>query len=105
MVERSNIDTYIKNYLSFCNSLGVKFDRVLLFGSYAHNSEHEDSDIDLALISAQFTGRPLDDHLKIAKANIRFFDIEPHLYTPEEFGNGNAFIEEILRTGIEIPVK
>jgi hypothetical protein len=31
--------------------------------------------------SPQFTGKPLDDRLKIAKANIRFFDIEPHLYT------------------------
>lgn len=104
MVERSNINAYIKNYLDFCNTLGVRFDRVLLFGSYTRNQQHKDSDIDLVLVSSQFTGKPLDDRLKIAKANIRFFDIEPHLYTPDEFRNGDAFIEEIKRTGVDIPM-
>ena len=104
MVERSNIATYIKNYLYFCNTLGVRFDRVLLFGSYARNQQHQESDIDLALVSPQFTGKPLDVRLKIAIANIRFFDIEPHLYTPDEFKNGDAFIEEIKRTGVDIQV-
>ena|SRR6266446_5219969 len=104
MVERKDLNSYINSYLDYCHTLGISFQKVLLFGSYVRNQQHNNSDIDLALVSSQFTGKPLDDRMKIAKANIRFFEIEPHLYTPEEFNNGDAFIDEIKHTGIEIPV-
>ena len=93
---------YISDYLTECNRLGVHFKRVILFGSYARNTAHKWSDIDLALVSDDFTDMGWDDRNKITRANIKFVDIEPHIYNTSYFEEGDPFIEEIKKTGEEI---
>ena len=93
---------YISDYLTECNTLGIHFKKVILFGSYARNSAHQWSDIDLALVSDDFTGMIIDDNRKISRANVKFIDIEPHIFNSVYFEKGDPFIEEIIKTGREI---
>ncbi len=57
---------------------------------------------DLALVLDDFTGHRWDDRGKITPADLKFIDIEPHTFTTKYFRKGDPFIEEILKTGIEI---
>jgi len=102
MFTKKNLIKYISDYVAECNKLGVQFKKVILFGSYAHNTAHKWSDIDLALVSDDFTGMIIDDNRKISRANIKFVDIESHLFNSAYFEEGDPFIEEIIKTGKEI---
>ena len=95
---------YIKDYIKACNDLGVTFKKVILFGSYARNQAHQWSDIDLALVSDDFSGRRLEDIRKISRALVKYCDIEAHTYNATYFEDGDPFTETIKKTGIEIPL-
>ena len=105
MFTRKDLKQYISDYIAECNRLGVHFKKVILFGSYARNTAHEWSDIDLALVSDDFTGMRIEDRHKITLANIKFVDIEPHIFNTAYFEEGDPFIEEIKKTGKEIKLK
>ena len=102
MFTEKNLMAYIHYYISECNRIGVQFKKVILFGSYARNTPHEWSDIDLALVSDDFTGARWEDRDKTPPADIKFIDIEPHLFNTAYFEESDPFIEEIKRTGKEI---
>ncbi len=102
MFTKKDLMKYISDYILECNKLGVHFKKVILFGSYARNMAHKWSDIDLALVSDDFTGIILEDIAKITRADIKFVDIEPHIFNTAYFEKGDPFVEEILKTGIEI---
>jgi predicted nucleotidyltransferase len=104
MFTGESLTKYISDYVMACNQQGVYFNKVILFGSYAKNNARQWSDVDLALVSDSFTGMILDDFDKISSANIRFVDIEPHLFSTKYFEKGDPFIEEIIRTGKEIKI-
>lgn len=104
MFTREALIKYISDYVKACNDLGIYFDRVILFGSYARNTPHKWSDIDLALASESFSGFRPDDRGMLAKATMKFVDIEPHTFPTDYFEKGDPFIEEIVKTGIELKV-
>jgi len=83
---------------------GIPLDKVILFGSYANNNQREFSDIDVALVSNVFSGFGFDDRRFFSRINneINFIDIEPQTYPTEYFEKGDPFINEIIKTGIEI---
>jgi len=71
---------------------------VVLFGSYAKEDAHEDSDIDVAVVFNGFTG----DWLKTASSLWRLrrgisFDIEPHLLDTTQDKSG--FVQHVFKTG------
>ena len=102
MFTKKNLNKYILDYIAECNKIGVHFKKVILFGSYARNSAHKWSDIDLALVSDDFIDMGWDDRSKIAPANIKYVDIESHLFNTAYFEEGDPVIEEIINTGKEI---
>ncbi len=102
MFTKKDLKKYISDYISECNKLGVHFKKVILFGSYARNTAHKWSDVDLALVSDDFSDMGWDDRGKISMANIKFADIEPHMFNSAYFEKGDPFIEEIIKTGKEI---
>ena len=104
MFTTENLKKYINDYVAACNGVGVHFNKIILFGSYARNTPHEWSDIDLVLVSDDFIEMGWDDYGKIAPANIKFVDIEPHIFNTAYFEKGDPFIEEIIKTGTEIPL-
>ena len=92
----------IQKFISACNQKNISFNKVILFGSAAKGNLNENSDIDVALISDQFSGDPFSDWHLLSPIIIKFSEIEPHPFSSEYFEESDPFIEEIKRTGIEI---
>jgi len=86
--------------------LNIRIEKAFLFGSFSQNKQRQFSDIDIAIVSKDFTDNPLENWKKVGLANIKYNLVEPHLYTWKEFKSGNSFLkEEILKTGIEISIR
>ena len=78
----------------------IKPDKVVLFGSYANGTPHNESDIDVAVFvsglddDAWYDTRVL---LQDLRWNRVFLDIEPHLL--EEANDRSGFAAHVLKTG------
>lgn len=82
---------------------GLHLERVILFGSYAKGMENKWSDIDVALVSRDFSGIGFYDRKRVNPYLIKIDSrIEPHPFKPEDFNSDNPFVLEILERGIEI---
>ncbi len=82
----------------------IPISRAILFGSYAKGLEQAFSDIDVALVSEEFSGNRFWDIEKVIpfiRSLNPLFEIHP--FRPEDFlDTDNSFIEEIISTGIEV---
>lgn len=92
-----------QNYAREIKAAGVHLRKVFLFGSFAKGTQHEWSDIDVALVADEFEGLPQDmrlfSHIGCKKSYIR---IEALTYPTDYFLQSDPLIEEIKRTGIAI---
>ena len=97
-LSRENINNIIELLI---NKLSPVF--IIIFGSAAKDMLREDSDIDVAVISPDFSGDIIEDQIFLMKYR-RNIDlrIEPKPFRPEEFDSMNPFVREILNTGIEV---
>jgi predicted nucleotidyltransferase len=89
-------------FVQECKTIGVTFDKVMLFGSYARGTAHDGSDIDLLLVSKKFTDDIFANLKQYTKVNIRYPLIETHPYSFQQFTDGDEFIAHITKEGIEI---
>ena len=94
--------TLARRFAAELKPLNIRLQKIILFGSYAHNAQREESDIDVALVSEDFTGTGPVDVRPLAHLLARqpFFYIEPHTFSPAQFTDDNPFVREIKRTGI-----
>ena len=93
-----------RNFAAELQQLGLTLQQVIVFGSFVRNEQREESDIDVALVSEDFTGAGPIDIRPMAHLLARspFFYIEPHTFSPGQFTDWNPFVQEIKRTGIVI---
>ena len=93
------VQKYVKKV---CEKYQVK--AIILFDSYAKGTEHEDSDIDIAIITDDIENNIFDEELNLMKLR-RNIDtrIEPHLIRIEDYRNiETPFIQEVIDTGIKV---
>jgi predicted nucleotidyltransferase len=82
---------------------GIHLRRMILFGSYAKNKQTKYSDIDVALVADEFIGVPSVDVKLFLKAMREHYMVQLQTYNTKDFTpDKDPFVEEILRTGIEI---
>ncbi len=91
-----------KSFINDCQSKGLTFNKVVLFGSAAQNNTHEWSDIDLLLISDQFTDNVFENLKLYSNINIKYSAIETHPYPTKYYYEGDDFIREISKESIDI---
>lgn len=97
----------ITQYLSAVAEQNPNLIAAWLFGSYARNQAHYESDIDIALIIDGLDDSEKFDiqvKLMMIASNIDS-RIEPHPLSTKDVETNNPFFLEIKKTGIEIPVK
>lgn len=102
MVNRESAISTAKSFVNDCQATGLTFNKVLLFGSAAKNTTHEWSDIDLLLISDQFSDNVFENLKLYSKINIKYPLIETHPYPTKYYYEGDDFINEISKESIEI---
>lgn len=98
-----NIQNIIDRYLFELKKSHISINQVYLFGSYAKGYFNEFSDIDIAVVSDQFTGNRIVDRDMIRQISLNvsyLFEIIP--FKTNEFIKANPFANEILKTGIRI---
>lgn len=83
-------------------SESIEIKKAYLFGSYAKGNEHNDSDIDIAIVVGK-----MDDFFSIQMQLMRLrrtidLRIEPHPIWEGDFNIQNPFAYEIQKTGIEL---
>jgi len=93
------------SFLSDLKDFGYTPVKAVLFGSMVKGSQHEWSDIDLAVWDEHFTGPIAMDYEKILPVLRPYRHLELHPFHPDETAETNPFVAEILRTGIEMPLE
>lgn len=92
-----SVEEYIKEISKY-----YSIQEAYLFGSYAKGTNHEDSDIDIAvIINSDNNVFDLMVELMMLTQNIDL-RIEPHPIKVEDFEEGNPFVQEIIDTGIKV---
>lgn len=93
----------IKLFLNELMKENIKISQVFLFGSYARNQQNIWSDIDLAIVSDDFTGNRMVDYDLFVNAILKVDrKFEPIPFKSEQFTADNPFVQEILKKGIKI---
>ncbi|MGE5340950.1 MAG: nucleotidyltransferase domain-containing protein [Candidatus Omnitrophota bacterium] len=92
----------INRLLITLNENNISISEAYLFGSCANESNSEYSDIDVALLSKEFTGVRYLDVKKIGRI-VRNIDyhIEIHPFSLADKGE-SMFLDEIIRSGIRL---
>jgi predicted nucleotidyltransferase len=104
LTQKSAIEK-VRLFAKQVNKSGIPLKRVVLFGSYAKNTQNKWSDIDVALVADDFNGAGFFDIALFGKTLIKkpFRSIQPKTYNTRHFNPAkDPFVDEILQTGIEI---
>ena len=76
-------------------------DRIMLFGSFSTGNFTEESDIDIAVISASFEGMDYWQRIDVLSESIYevFAPIDAVAFTPEEWNNKSSIMIEYAEKG------
>jgi len=102
LTQQTAIDT-VRGYAREIGNSGIALKHVILYGSFAKGTQHEWSDIDVALVADEFEGLP-NDHYCFASIAIKkpYIRIESVTYPTDYFLQGDPFIDIIKKEGIVI---
>lgn len=106
MVKKSvddEIMKIVKKYVErVCEKYQIK--TIILFGSYAKGTEHEDSDIDIAVITDDIKTDKFDEEIKLMQLRWDIdLRIEPHIISISDYENDETpFVVEVKNTGIKV---
>jgi predicted nucleotidyltransferase len=81
----------IRQFKKALESINIRIEQLILFGSYAVDTAREDNDIDVVVISSSFSGKSYWERIDILTEAIYkvFAPIEPFAFTPEEWKTEN----------------
>jgi predicted nucleotidyltransferase len=93
-ITHTELDQIIRQYAEIVKGL-IHLDAIYLFGSFARGTADKDSDIDLFVVSSDWTDNIIDDTMLLMRAR-RKVDllIEPHPIRPEELVE-NPFVRSL----------
>lgn len=93
----------LKRFLRMIADADIHIEKAILFGSYAKDTAGKWSDIDVAIVSPDFSGIPFYDNKRLIpfllKVDTR---IELHPFRPEDFTEDNEFVKEIIKNGLAL---
>jgi Predicted nucleotidyltransferases len=76
--------------------------QAFMFGSFAKGTNHDDSDIDIAIVVNNVSDI-IDTQIDMMKLRRKVdLRIEPHPFTLSDFNKENPVVNEILKNGIQI---
>lgn len=94
-----------REYLKRVRKTKLDFTEAWLFGSYAKGSQHENSDIDIAIVLNDNEVHTFETDVKlmiIRKGEETL--IEPHAFTKEEFDRSVPIVSQIMQFGERIMI-
>jgi len=106
MAEKHNeIINTVKRIIGVLKDSDYHVKKTYLYGSYAKGKYHRDSDIDILIVSDDFTGNRFRDSLKLMRLCQK---IDPRIefmpYRSSDFKNSDPLVVEVKATGKEIKI-
>ncbi len=100
-MDKRDVLNIISRFKKELESLGVRVEKVILYGSFARGDYREDSDIDLLVISQDFEGKDYWERIDILSEAIYeiFEPIEAVAMTPNEFENKDSLLVDYASNG------
>ena len=92
-----------QKFLEKLREQGIKTESAYLFGSYAKGTEHKWSDIDVAVISSDFSDDRFREGVRLMTLSCEIDSrIEPVPFRPENFVDEDPLAYEIKRSGLPL---
>lgn len=102
MAIATDIDSKIHRFINLA-AKKITVVQAYVFGSSVKRIRHDWSDIDLAIVSPDFSGDRFGDYKLLIPFIIEVDrSIEVHPLHPRDFNEDNPFIKEILSSGLKI---
>ena len=100
---RGEVIKKVRRLLELLSSEGLDIATVYLYGSYAAGTAHEDSDIDVAIVSADLSGDRLEDWCRLRKLASQI-DVRMEVigFRPERFRDEDPLVWEIKTRGMRL---
>lgn len=102
---RDQVEAIVRAYVKEVSKT-YRIEQVILFGSYASGNATEFSDIDLAIVSPDFRGRPEMEILQDLSRKTMSIDtsLEVLAFTPEEFVSPDplSFLYQVKKNGLPL---
>lgn len=94
----------VKKFKNALESINIRVDQLILFGSYAEGTAREDSDIDLVVISSSFSDKSYWERINILTDAIYqvFAPIEASAFTPDEWKSEKSLIFDYAKNGVSV---
>ena len=96
--------TTVKKFKNALESINIRVDQLILFGSQAEGTAREDSDIDLVVISSSFANKSYWERINILSDAIYevLAPIEASAFTPDEWKSKKSLITDYAKNGVFI---
>ena len=95
----------VKTFIKSLEDSGINVESAYLFGSYAINRASRWSDIDVAVISPDFSTDRFDERIRLMKLSMKIDSrIEPVPFRSDDFKDTDPLVDEIKKSGITILV-
>jgi predicted nucleotidyltransferase len=100
-VDKEAVLRIISDFGKALEAENIRPQKIILFGSCSTNTQRPDSDIDLVVISEDFTGKDYWERIDVLSAAIFtvFEPIEAIAMTPQEWQSGDSLIADYARNG------
>lgn len=100
-MDKNTVLEILSRFRKALESKGTKIDNLILFGSYATGTYKEGSDIDVVVISGDFSGKDYWERIDILSDAIYevFEPIEAVAMTPEEWKKKESSIVDYVKEG------
>lgn len=103
MDNQQAVITKLAKYKELVSRAGIHIGAMYLFGSYAEGRATSSSDIDVAIVSNDFSGSRYYDSLKLSQIRDAVdITIEPIAYHTDNFIMEDPLVSQIVKTGIKI---
>ncbi|HAR48792.1 hypothetical protein ER57_05540 [Smithella sp. SCADC] len=93
----------VQTFIRRLKKSGISVESAYLFGSYATNQSGKWSDIDVAIVSPDFSDDRLDDRIRLMKLSTEVDSrIEPVPFHSRDFIDADPLVGEIKKHGISL---
>ena len=95
----------VLRFVNALNTMGIRVEKAVLYGSYAHGEPHKDSDVDLAIVSPDLGRSRFEERKMLLQLAWRIDPrLEPIPVSSQSYENDTwvPLIHEIREKGIEI---
>jgi len=104
-ITNESIVEIVGRFLRMIKDANIRIEKAILFGSYSKGKAWKWSDIDVAIVSPDFSGIAFYDSKRLIPFSLKVDTrIELHPFRPEDFTEENDFVKEIIKNGVELKI-